>query len=262
MINDLTDNQIGISELKNFNIPSENVENFEKIIEKTINDTLGQYILKPYGFIESRQNHEVALHYLFYDNFLRNYREFKYLFRYEYPTFQTYKREKIGKCSTPKLKVHVPGTPGYIDIAFIKYNEDPYQIQYGIEFALFDCNTNVCDVKIHTDNDIFKLSDKTNNVSNKILIYFFRCKDFQKTTINYTKDRIDTIFDRVEKFHEILFARSNQIHIIFIELYVLNKDTIKKNVKDYHNMQFSQIVNDISETTRANLYEYYNVPMI
>lgn len=261
MINDLTDNQIGILEPKKLNIPSENVENFEKIIEKTIIDTLDEYILKPYGFYEPRQNHELVLHYLFHDNFFRNCREFKYLFRYEYPTDQTYKREKIGKCSTKKLKVKVPGTPGNIDIALIKSNEDQYQIQYGIEFALFNCDTTVCDFEIHTDNDIFKLSDKKNNVSNKILIYFFRCKDFQKTTIINTKDRIDTVLKRVEKFHEILSARSNQIHIIFIELYILNKDTIKKNVKDYHNPQISRIVNDISETTLSNLYRYYNVPM-
>lgn len=219
------------------------------LIEKTIIDTLNEYILNPYQYFEPRQNHELVLHYLFHDNFFRNYREFEYLFRYEYPTCQTYETQKIGKCTRKKLIVNADGDPGYIDIAIINSNEKQYQIEYGIEFGLFDCDTADCDFEIHTENDILKLSDKKNNVSNKILIYFFRCKDFERTTTGYEDDRVNTVKKRGEKFRTILSTKLDQIdllNIIFVELYVMN-GKIKKNIKDFHIPQQCRIVDDVLE---------------
>lgn len=219
----------------------------KSIIRKTINDSLNEYILNPYGYPESRQNHEIFLHYLFHDNFFRNYRQFEYLFRYEYPTYQTYKRQKIGKCATKKLFVNADGDPGNFDIAIINFNQKQYQIEYGIEFGLFDCDTPDCDFEIHTDNDILKLSDKKNNVSNKILIYFFRCNDFVKTTKGREKARVDTVIKRGEKFRTILSTKLNQIdllNIIFIELYVIN-GKIETIVTDFHIPKKDRIVENV-----------------
>jgi len=217
----------------------------KSIIKKTINETLNEYILNPYGYFEPRRHHERVLHYLFHDHFFRNYRQFDFVFRYEFPTYQTYHRNKINKCSELKLIVADNGDPGNIDVVIKNSTEDKYVIEYGLEFGLFDCDVGDRDFEIHTDNDILKLSDKTNNVLNKIIIYFFRCKDFNRTTPHRIKKRVDTVKKRGQTLSDILSTKLNQIeslNIIFIELYEIN-GKIENNSIEFSSTNTDRILN-------------------
>lgn len=207
----------------------------KSIITKTINDTISEYVSNPYRYFEPRRHHERVLHYLFHDNFFRNYSKFDFVFRYEFPTYQTYHRKKIKKYSELKLIVAEDGDPGNIDVVIKKSKEDKYVIEYGLEFGLFDCDVGDSAFEIHTDNDILKLSDQTNNVLNKILIYFFRCNDFNRTTPRLIKNRVDTVKNRGQKLSDILSTKLNQIeslNIIFIELYEIN-GKIENNIIEF-----------------------------
>ena len=197
----------------------------EIMMNNIITNIIDKFNTDPYGFYEDKNHHERALHYWHNDFFIENFDTSKYNLRWEFPTYQKYRREKIDSLSTLKLYVDEEKNPGFIDIVIKDSDNTNPVIDYGFEYGLFTCDKSEEDFRIKIENDVLKLTDPVNNISNKYILYFFRCNDFNRTTPQKIQDRIDTVLVRSKRLSEIMFetcenAGSDSLEAIFVEAIV------------------------------------------
>ncbi|HEY9205238.1 MAG TPA: hypothetical protein VIO58_04900 [Candidatus Methanoperedens sp.] len=229
----------------------------QNVITQTITDMINEYVSNPWRFFETRKHHERVLHYLQHDFFVINNNESKYVFRWEFPTHQLYKKQKIGNLSTKKLYIDKNGEPGYIDVVVKDSNDTNQDIDYGFEYGLFECDGNDNEFKIKIENDILKLTDPVNSIKNMFLIYFFRCNDFDRANKTNVKERINTVINRSEKLSSIMLeicnnAETDALKAIFVEIFSINNNICYDNKLNEWNYK-------IVENTKTRIFSKIKV---